>query len=125
MLRGLVGRQVRLLSAAKASKAGDPKKKVRESKFGSTTTVGGTGLKTGEKIPIAILKDAPDPIAKSDDQYPDWLWTQVLDLPTLEECRVKCDEAIAQGLLPPLFYSQRYETLKRRVSVGDTWVTGD
>lgn len=33
------------------------------------------GLKVGDKVPIAFVKDAPVPVIKEDKDYPSWLFT--------------------------------------------------
>lgn len=87
------------------------KKKVKEGKLGVTVTQGPTGFNVGEPVPISIFKDQKDPIIGDDAAYPAWLWTDVLDQPSVKQIlRMK-----KQGKEVSYELQRRLKKLQRKV----------
>lgn len=96
--------------------AGGKKKGGKESKLGNTLTAGSTGFLVGEKIPIGIFKDSPDPVVKVDKDYPEWLW-KVSDLPTLGDCIKLAEQDKADGKPPNKQLYKRIERLRNNAKI--------
>jgi hypothetical protein len=100
----------------KGKQAGGGKKKGgKESKLGNTLTAGSTGFAVGEKIPIGIFKESPDPIVKKDNEYPTWLW-KVMELPSLNDCKRLIAEDQKDGKIPNPYLFKRIWRLENNVS---------
>lgn len=48
---------------------------LRRSRWAVSVRQPSRGLKVGDKVPIAFVKDAPVPVIKEDKDYPSWLFT--------------------------------------------------
>ena len=96
--------------------AKDKKVKKKESKLGTTVSATSTGFAIGESMPISIMKDAKDPVVLKDAEYPDWLWTSVINLPTIADLQIRVQRDVKENKRPTLEDSGRLERLLRRVS---------
>lgn len=58
------------------------------------------GLKVGDKVPIAFVKDAPVPVIKDDKDYPAWLFTLTDKLPSKNALIARAQKEGIKSLTP-------------------------